>query len=846
MQMLAYVETVADQVMVKVFRFLFVCAVLLAIATCGFIGITLWYFGRDLPDYQQLAHYQPPIMTRVQAGDGRLLAEYATERRIFVPIQAIPKPVIEAFLSAEDKNFYNHHGVDPVSILRAAITDVSRFRANRRPVGASTITQQVAKNMLLSNEISIERKVKEILLATRIEAVLPKDRILELYLNEIYLGSGAYGVAAAALTYFDKSLDELTLGEAAFLAGLPKAPNRYSPSRFPQIAKARRDWVLERMVEDGAATQTEAAQAEAQPLEIRHRQQAEQTRAPYFAEEVRRELLSRYGEKVLYGAGLSVRTSLDERLQAAADKTLRTGLIAYERSHGGWRGAIARIDPKGDWAAHLAAVPVPAVATDVGWRLAMVVRNEPDGAVIGFANGAAGRIPFSEMRWARPRYENGTFGPHPRSAADVVKPGDVVMVDPIAASNSDASGGRAPGLYTLCQVPEVSGALVAMDPHTGRVLAVSGGFSFATSQFDRATQAKRQPGSSIKPFVYLTALDHGFTPSTLVVDGPISLPQGPGLPMWSPTNYTKRGQEVRFRGPTPLRVALELSLNAVTARVASMIGMEPIAETVERFGIMDHMPREYSMALGAGETTLLRHTAAYAMLVNGGKKITPSFIDRVQDRNGATIFRADQRPCRDCSDVEWAHQPVPVIPDTREQVADPGSAFQIVTMLQGVVERGTGKVVKAVGKPIAGKTGTTNDWRDAWFVGFSPDLAAGVYMGFDDPDSLGDDETGGHVAAPVFRDFMIEALKDAPATAFRTPAGIRLYRVSAATGLPVGAGEPAIYEAYKPGTEPGKNRNRGLQPPSDEDETPIASSVQEVPLASPTRGAPASGTGGLY
>ena len=828
---------------------------MLAIAGCGFVGITLWYFGRDLPDYQQLAHYQPPIMTRVHAGDGKLLAEYASERRIFVPIQAIPKPVIDAFLSAEDKNFYNHHGVDPASILRAAITDVGRFRASRRPVGASTITQQVAKNMLLSSEISIERKVKEILLATRIEAALPKERILELYLNEIYLGSGAYGVAAAAQTYFDKSLDELTLGEAAFLAGLPKAPNRYSPARFPQTAKARRDWVLDRMVEDGAATPDEAEQAQAQPLEIHHRQEAEQAKAPYFAEEVRRELLARYGEKILYGAGLSVRTSLDERLQAAADKALRTGLVAYERKFGGWRGAIARIDPKGDWAAHLAAVPVPGVAADLGWQLAMVVRSEPDSAAIGFANGGAGRIPFSEMRWARPRHADGTFGPYPRGAGDVVKPGDVVMVDPIGASKSEAPRGEASavksvGVYTLCQVPEVSGALVAMDPHTGRVLAISGGFSFATSQFDRATQAKRQPGSSIKPFVYLTALDHGFTPSTLVVDGPISLPQGPGMPWWSPTNYTKRGQEVRWHGPTPLRVALELSLNAVTARVASIIGMESIAQTIERFGIMDHMPREYSMALGAGETTLLRHTAAYAMLVNGGKKITPSFIDRVQDRNGATIFRADQRPCRGCEDIDWQRQAVPVVPDTREQVADPGSAYQIVTMLQGVVERGTGKVVQAVGKPIAGKTGTTNDWRDAWFVGFSPDLAAGVYIGFDDPDSLGDDETGGHVAAPVFRDFMIAALKDAPATAFRTPPGMRLYRVSAATGLPAGAGETAIYEAYKPGTEPGKNRNLGLQrPPSEDDETPIASTgatdVGEK-LPPPIRGAPASGTGGLY
>jgi penicillin-binding protein 1A len=847
--------------MVKLIRFLFVCAVVLAIAGCGFAGVTIWYFGRELPDYQQLAHYQPPITTRVHAGDGRLLAEYATERRVFVPIQAIPELVVDAFLSAEDKNFYSHHGIDPVSIVRAAITDVSRLRANRRPVGASTITQQVAKNMLLTNEISIKRKIKEILLATRIEAVLPKDRILELYLNEIYLGAGAYGVAAAALTYFDKSLDELTLGEAAFLAGLPKAPNRYNPRRVPQVAQARRDWVIDRMVGDGMVTQAEAAQAEAQPLELHRRQEAGQAKAPYFGEEVRRELLARYGDKVLYGAGLSVRTSLDERLQAASDKALRDGLIAYDRSHGGWRGAIARIDPKGDWAVHLAKTPVPGVVRDVGWRLAMITRTDADGAAIGFSNGGTGYIPFSEMRWARPWRGVARFGPYPRSAADVVKPGDVVMVEPIQVSGSktDAASAKQQTAFTLCQVPEVSGALVAMDPHTGRVLAISGGFSFEISQFDRATQAKRQPGSSIKPFVYLTALDHGFTPSTLVVDGPISLPQGPGMPMWSPTNYARLNHEARFRGPTPLRVALEQSLNAVTARVASMIGMEAIAQTVERFGIMDHMPREYSMALGSGETTLLRHTAAYAMLVNGGKRIIPTFIDRVQDRNGATIFRADHRRCDDCDNIEWQKQPLPVVTDTREQVADPGSAFQIVTMLQGVVERGTGTVVKAVGKPIAGKTGTTNDWRDAWFVGFTPDLAAGVYIGYDDPDSLGDDETGGHIAAPVFRDFMIAALKDAPATAFRTPPGMRLYRVSAATGLPAGANEPAIYEAYKPGTEPGQSRNRASRDEPSEEEMPVASTGEPDGIPLPTqmppsmrlqiplsRGAPASGTGGLY
>jgi len=831
--------------MVTFCRFLFSFTILVAIAGCIVIGITIGQFDRELPDYQQLAHYRPSIMTRVHAGDGRLLAEYAAERRVFVPIEAIPKPVVDAFLSAEDKNFYSHHGVDPLSILRAAVTNVGRLNAGRRPVGASTITQQVAKNMLLTNEISIKRKIKEILLASRIEAALPKDRILELYLNEIYLGSGVYGVTTAALTYFNKSLDELTLGEAAFLASLPKSPNRYNPTRHPQTAKARRDWVLDRMLEDGMATKEEVTQAAALPLEPKHRQETEEVSAPYFAEDVRRELLARYGDKVLYGSGLSVRTSLDARLQAAADSALRAGLIRYERDHAGWRGPVDRIDPKGNWEARFAKIPVPAVATDVGWQLAVVTRNDRDGAAIGFKGGAAGHIPFSEMHWARLRHDNGSLGPYPRTAADVIKPGDVVMVEPIiTASKGEAVSAKMPAAYTLCQVPEISGALVAMDPHSGRVLAISGGFSFEISQFDRATQAKRQPGSSIKPFVYLTALDHGFTPSTLVLDGPISLPQGPGLPMWSPTNYTNRYHGPTYRGPTPLRVGLEQSLNAMTARLASIIGMEPIAQTIERFGIMDHTPREYSMALGTGETTPLRLTAAYSMLINGGKRITPTLIDRIQDREGATIFRADQRPCGACTNVVWEHQRLPVIPDTREQVADPGSAFQIVSMMQGVVERGTGTAVRAVGKPIAGKTGTTNDFRDAWFLGGTPDLIAGVFIGYDDPDSLGDDETGGHIAAPVFRDFMIAALKDAPATAFRTPPGLRLYRVNPSTGE-TAAGSSAIYEAYKPGTEPGTNRNLGLQ--GAPEEIPIRSTSDERPLTRDRAGgAPATGTGGLY
>lgn len=819
--------------MVKLIRFLFVCTVLVAVAASGLVGLALWYFGRQLPNYQQLAHYEPPVATRVYAADGRLLAEYAKERRIFMPIEAIPPLVRQAFLAAEDKNFYVEHGIDPVSILRAALLDIARLRAHRRPIGASTITQQVAKNMLLSNQLSVGRKIKEILLATRLDATLPKERILELYLNQIYLGSGAYGVAAAALTYFDKPLDQLTLSEAAFLGGLPKAPNRYDPKRFPEAARARRDWVIDRMAEDGDVTSQQAAAAKAAPIALHSRRPTEMVNAPYFAEEVRRELSARYGETMLYEGGLTVRTSLDPRMQAAADKALRAHLIAYDRSHGGWRGPLARIDRTGDWARRLARVSAPAVAVDVGWRLAVVLRIAGGSAEIGFADGARGRLAGADLLWAR----RGRGG---------IRAGDVVMVAPAARDRS----GEQNRLYTLCQVPRVSGALVALDPHTGRVLALSGGFSFALSQFDRAVQAERQPGSAIKPFVYLTALDHGFTPSTLVLDAPVSIPLGHGLPPWTPTNYANE-----YMGKIPLMVALAHSLNAATARIALTLGMDAIAGTVERFGIMDHMPRQYSMALGAGDTTPLRLTAAYAMLDNGGRQIIPTLIDRVEDRYGRTIYRADQRACPACSQVAWTHQPVPQIPDTRPQVADPASAFQVVSMLEGVVERGTGRAVRAVDRPVAGKTGTTNDFHDAWFVGFTPDLAAGTYVGFDEPKSLGKGEQAAVVAAPIFRDFLIAALKGTPPKAFKIPPGVELYRVDPRTGLPAGGGS-AVYMPYKPGTAPGKDRDFALRRMNRPEVTPVAERIGGAgpaaggalpgPVPPPANNAPGSGTGGLY
>ncbi len=799
-----------------------------AIAGAGGVLFIFHNYGRGLPEYRQLADYEPPVMTRVYGGDGRLLAEYATEKRIFVPIKATPKRVIQSFLAAEDKNFYIHPGVDVLSVIRAALTNVRNIGSSKRPVGASTITQQVAKNFLLTNEVSWKRKIKEAILAFRIERALSKDRILELYLNEIYLGFGSYGVAAAALNYFDKSMDELTIDEAAFLAALPKAPNNYHPVKKPKAAKARRDWVIGRLLVGGLITPAEAELAAARPLQVRQRSATEYIRADYFAEEVRRQLDNRYGEEKLYKGGLSVRTTLDPRLQAIADTVLREGLETYDRRHG-WRGPVARLpegtrlDVKIEWRRALAKIPpVKGVGSHL---LAVVIGLRPDDALIGFGDGASGRIPLAEMKWARPWMENQKRGPKVTSPADVLVPGDVIVVDPVTAN---AKGVAYPaGSYGLRQLPDVDGSIVALDPHTGRILAMSGGYSYERSQFNRVTQAMRQPGSAFKPFVYLAALDHGYTPSTLILDAPFVIDQGPGLPKWRPANYTKK-----FYGPSTMRLGLEKSRNLMTVRLAQTIGMEAISEYAQRFGIVDFLPEKLAMALGSGETTLLRITTAYAMLVNGGKRITPTLIDRIQDRHGETIFRHDRRNCVSCRATIWTRQETPAIADTRKPVTKPGSAYQVVSMLKGVVERGTGRRIRAVGKPLAGKTGTTNADKDTWFIGFSPDLAVGVFVGFDTPKTLGRRETGSSVAAPLFRDFMAAALEKKKAIPFRIPPGIRLVRVNAATGELARAGDKkVIYEAFKPGTVP-TGRTEVLEGESWTAERNVWQ--------------PATGTGGLY
>jgi penicillin-binding protein 1A len=751
-------------------------------------AVYIYSFTRDLPSVEALQNYQPPITTRVYAGDGTLLGEYARERRIFVPISFVPKLVINAFTSAEDKNFFSHPGIDPSGIMRAAVKDVFNVLQHKRLEGASTITQQVAKNFLLNSEVKFSRKIKEAILAVRIDATYSKQKILELYLNEIFLGQNSYGVAAAALNYFGKSLDQLDVSEVAFLAALPKAPSNYDPRTNKAAALERRNWVIGQMADNGYITSEQAREAIAEPLVTQTRPLGIQAvDADYFVEETRRILYAKYGQAALYDGGLQVRSTLDTRLQNYAVNALRMGLVRYDRRHG-WRGAVSNLNVNDDWKDALASAGNQS-GIDT-WRVAVVLDFGSDKSIeIGLDDGKRALVPFSEIQWARKELPGASVGAVPTSPEQVVKVGDVIYVEPVDTV----------GNYGLRQVPEVNGAIVAMDPHTGRVLALSGGFSFASSQFDRAMQAERQPGSSFKPFVYAAALDNGYTPVTKVDDAPISLPQGPGLPMWSPKNF-----EGKFAGPTTLRRGLELSIDAMTVRLAAQLGLDKITPIPIRFGVYDSLPPYLSNVLGAQETTLMRMTTGYSEFVNGGKKINATLIDRVQDREGTTIYRHDPRACDGCNVATWEDQSEPMLPDTRAQVLDPTTAFQIVSLLEGVVQRGTGVAVKAVGKPLAGKTGTSNEAKDVWFIGFSPDLTCGVFVGFDNPRTLGRREQGATVAAPIFRDFMKGALADQPATPFRVPPGIDFVSVDSHSGSLVSPGASgAILEAFKAGTEPG-------------------------------------------
>ncbi len=751
----------------------------IALAIVAFV-IVLRY-SIDLPDYRQLANYEPPITTRLYANDGSLLMEYATEKRTFVPVDKIPEKLKQAFLSAEDKTFYEHGGIDFTGLLRAIVINIQNLGRNRRPVGASTITQQVAKNFLLTSDRTFSRKIKEALLARKIENAYTKDHILELYLNEIYLGIGAYGVASAALNYFDKSMNELTLGEMAFLAALPKAPNNYHPERHPEAAKERRNYVLEQMFANGYITEQEMATALAEPITLNRRTKKLTKDGQYYAEEVRRFVVNEFGEKSIYLGGLSIRTSLDPNLQNYAVEALQNGLIEHDRKHG-WRGPVAHVDTNGQETLEKYAKEY----APKDWQYALVQNVQDDQAEIYLADGTTGIIPLSELTWAKKALDKGRI-----SVTEVKKASDVLATGDIIFTNRKKNG-----TYTLQQMPLAEAALVAIDPHTGRVLAMQGGFAFERNQFNRAVQAYRQPGSSFKPFVYTAALDSGYTPSSLILDAPIVMQNMDGS-KWKPENYSKQ-----FYGPTTLRVGIEKSRNLMTIRLAQAIGMKKVLDYGHKFNISDKMEPNLATALGASETTLLRLTTAYGMLVNGGKKITPIFIDRIQDREGKTIYKADERVCDNCVGKSASPEELPILPDNREQIQDPASAYQMVNILTGVIQRGTGSVVRPLKRNLGGKSGTSNDNIDAWFIGFSPDLVVGVWVGKDNPEPLGPHDTGGGVAAPIFRDFMKAALANKTDVPFRVPDSVKLVRVNATTGKPAKAGDTnVIMEAFRLDTD---------------------------------------------
>ncbi|MCJ8518963.1 penicillin-binding protein 1A [Pseudorhizobium tarimense] len=781
--------------MIRLIGYFFGLACVLFLGVAAVVAIYLAGVARDLPNYEVLNSYEPPVATRVHAGNGALMAEYARERRLFLPIQAVPDRVKAAFLSAEDKNFYNHPGIDPAGLARAIVNNFQNLGSGRRPEGASTITQQVAKNFLLSNDQTIDRKVKEAILSFRIEQTYSKDKILELYLNEIFFGLNSYGIAGAALTYFDKSVTELTIAESAYLAALPKGPNNYHPFRREAAAIERRNWVIDRMAENGYITQSDADEAKKQPLGVKPRRGGTHLFASdYFAEAVRRQIKEKYGDDKLYEGGLSVRTSLDPELQVLARQALHKGLVDYDERRG-FHGRVKTISVAGDWGPELSKIePLRDVPE---WQLAVVTAVSSKEVNIGLqpsTNGGGdveaprqtGVIQAENMKWAYrdAKGERKTA----KSPEGVLEPGDVIYVEAIKDEE---------GQYRLRQPPKVQGGFVAMDPNTGRVLAMVGGFSYAESEFNRATQAMRQPGSSFKPFVYAAALDNGYTPASVILDAPIEMVSGGEV--WRPENYGGGSA-----GPQTLRLGIEKSRNQMTVRLAQDMGMELVAEYAERFGIYDKMLPVLAMSLGSGETTVLRMVSAYAVIANGGKQIKPTVIDRIQDRYGNTIFRHEERTCDGCNATAWNGQDEPILVDNREQVLDPMTAYQITSMMEGVVKRGTaaGKI-NITDRPVAGKTGTTNDEKDAWFVGFTPNLVAGVYIGFDTPAPLGRGGTGSGLAAPIFADFMEKAVQRLPAEQFHVPEGMQFIPVNRTTGMMAFEGEPdTIVEAFKPGTGP--------------------------------------------
>jgi penicillin-binding protein 1A len=735
------------------------------LATFSLLAI-LWAFSNNLPNYKFLKNYKPPVSSKVYSGDGELVNDFSSEKRIFVPYKAIPRIVINSFLSAEDKNFFSHPGVDAKGVLRAVLNNISNVVSSRRLEGASTITQQVAKNFLLTNEVSLNRKIKEAILAFRIERALSKERILELYLNQIYLGEGAYGVASASLEYFDKPISELNYEEAALLAALPKAPSRYNPYKSIELAKFRRDLVLKNLFENGYIDKKNFDIFISNKIVLKKRKKIfiEDTR--YYVEDIRKDVINKFGFDDVYKQGLNINTPINLNLQKIATQSLRDGLISYDKRRG-WRGPVLKGKKLNNWTKELDRLRLE---KSINWNLAIIKKIEKFSVEIETEKKLTGVIKYENIAWTKKELD------------ELFNVGDVIYVENI--SN---------GIFALRQLPEVNGGIVVMDPFTGRVLALSGGFSFKKSEFNRATQALRQPGSAFKPFIYALALENNYTPSTLILDAPLVLEQGYDLKMWKPENYGKK-----FYGPSTLRMGLEKSRNLMTVRIAQDLGVKKIVNFSKQLGIYDNPSELLSISLGSAETTLLKLTSAYSSFVNGGKLIKPIMIDRIQDSEGNTIFNNEKRECLDCNKLSYLNKNYPQIEDNFPQIFSAQTAYQMTSILEGVVQNGTGKKLKDLRLDLGGKTGTTNGNTDAWFIGFTSKLAIGAYVGSDNPKSLGKYETGAKTALPIFKNFIENAVKKEDARPFKVADNILMMVIDPITGKKASSqSKKTIIEVYK-------------------------------------------------
>ena len=734
----------------KFFRNIFVLITSFILLSAISIISVLWTYSNDLPDYKFLKSYKPPVSSKVYSGNGDLVADFSQEKRVFVPFNSIPKNVINAFLSAEDKNFFKHPGVDAKGVIRAVINNISNILSSKRLEGASTITQQVAKNFLLTNEVSLNRKIKEAILAFRIERALSKERILELYLNQIYLGSGAYGVAAASLEYFDKSIKDLNYSEAALLAALPKAPSRYNPYRDPDIAKFRRNLVLKNLLDNNYLTSEWYEKLTKEEIILKKNKKIYLEDAQYFIEDVRKSVIETLSYDKVYKQGFNINTPIDLNLQTIATKSLRDGLIAYDKRKG-WRGPLTNKIYNSEWKKDLEKYKLE---NSINWKLAIVKKINKFSAEIETEDNIEGVIEYQSISWTKKEFNK------------LLKPGDIIYVKNFKEN-----------IFNLQQLPKVNGGIVVMDPFTGRVLALSGGFSFKQSEFNRATQAKRQPGSAFKPFVYALALENNFTPTSLVLDAPLVLDQGDDLKMWKPENYGKK-----FYGPSTLRVGLEKSRNLMTVRIAQNLGVEKIVDFSKALKIYDNPEELLSISLGSAETTLLKLTSAYSVFVNGGKLVEPILIDRIQDSEGNTIFNNDKRKCINCDQISYLTNDYPEIKNNYTQIFSPETAFQMTSILEGVVQRGTAKKLKDLNLNIAGKTGTTNKNTDTWFIGFTSNVLVGVYVGSDNPTPLGKYETGSKTALPIFKSFISDSINKNDARPFKAAKGTVMMVVDPLTG----------------------------------------------------------------